>query len=171
MAEQVKGLREFERDLDEFLDQRTINKAFVEWHGDTVIRIVISQARLGIGPGDTRYPAYSEKYAAKKRKRGGTLGNWLRGMGHTGVAGGMLDPKNFSWRTTRNGLWLVWTAPDERTGIYAEVHNEGLPLGPGGPRKKREFMHFDTRASGRAVFEAYQDTVDRLAAKFSAEWR
>lgn len=169
-AKYRRDLAKFERDLGAALDPKVINKRLIDRYGDEIIKAMIHSAHLGIGPGNKPYPAYSPQYeAAKKSKQGDTLRNWLRGLQRTGGKGGMLDPKNFSWEIdARGGLWLVWTAPDEQTGIYAEVHNEGLPLGPGGPRKKREFMHFETTDTLRIVWAGYDKAMDEIAAEFSA---
>lgn len=167
MAKRIKGLREFERDLNALLSTKTIHKHLAEHHGETVLDAVIGAAESGIGPGDKPYPAYSPEYDKLKAKKGG--GMWLRGIGRTGKRGGMLDRKHFKYEVEADGsAALVWTAPDERMGIYAEVHQEGLPLGRGGPKKKRKWLHFEGRTSATALDQAYQATLDELAAQFNA---
>jgi len=170
MADEIKGLKKFGRDLDAANDKAVIYKHFIEHHGDKVIKAVINAAHAGRGPQDKPYPAYAEKYKERKTKeQGSALGNWLRGIGKSGNKGGMLDPGNFSWDIdSRGDLWLVWTAPDQKTGIYAEVHNKGLPIGRGGPVKQREFMHFEAILTEVAVKMAHRQTLDELAAQFSA---
>jgi hypothetical protein len=116
-----------------------------------------------------------ERHAAGKKtiseatseKRALAAGNklWLY------LSGKMLDPKNFSWRVEPSGrLLLVWTAPSPQVGIYAEAHNSGLPLGKNGPKKKREWMHFDTTLTMTAVVRGYEAAMRRLAEDFAGQW-
>lgn len=169
MAEAVKGLSKWERDLHKALSPATIHQHFIDKYGDDVIGRVIESANTGVGPQNQPYPAYSPEYKKlKERKQGTAFGNWLRGISRTGTSGGMLDPNNFSWVIERGDLWLMWTAPDTKAGIYAEVHNKGLPIGRGGPVKRREFMHFETAMTNAAVRQAYEQAMDEIAAQFSA---
>ena len=192
----VIGLPEFERDLLAVLTPATVHRRFVEKKGKIVIDRLIASAKAGIGPGNTKYAAYEESYKEHLglRPRTGRGGRWTpkragaflatgkggKGRLHKAIAAGnklwllltgtMLAKTNFAWEQPQGtGLTLVWTAPDEQTGIYAEVHNYGAkPIGRGGPRKKREFMHFESSVTLRAVEEAYRQAIDELAAAFSA---
>ncbi len=173
----VRGLKQFERDLDKFLSPDRIGAAFVERFGKVLIQQLIADAHVGTGPGNTRYPPYSaEHLKVKVRKQGGAAGNFLRGPSRTGRRGGMLDAKRFGWKvnmrvgSSKGGAVLVWTAENAEMGIYAEVHNSGLPIGKGGPVKKREFMHFDTTAMQSIIAKGFEDTIDGLSAEFAQEW-
>lgn len=191
-------LAAFERDLGNVLSKKAVAEKFIELHGETVIKAVIASAKAGIGPGNKPYPAYADSYKrelgmetyagaemfakrlvakaykANARKPEKTrlrkalaAGNklWLY------LSGKMLDPKNFSWIVRENGrLFLVWTAPNEEVGVYAEVHNEGLPIGRGGPKKKREFMQFDTTLTMTAVVRGLDGAMRRLAEEFARQW-
>jgi len=166
MADDIEGLDDFVRDLEKAISPREVHKRFVDRYGSEVIRAVIQSAKMGMGPGDTPYPPYSDSYKKQiDRKQGAKF--WLVGLSEKPAH--MLDEKNFSWEIDESGdLWLVWTAPDEQTGIYAEVHNNGKPIGKGGPVKKREFMHFDTLKTLTTVVKAYEAAMEELVADFNA---
>lgn len=164
----MQGLEEFERDLDAYLTPEVIGERFIRDQGDEVRDALRLEAFAGNGPGGKRYPPYSKAYARRKMKaQGSVLGNWLRGFGGEQK---MLDRRRFSWRINPAGseIWLVWTAATARMGVYAEVHNSGKPIGRGGPVKKREWMHFDAPKTTKTVFAGMDQTLNNLAAEFSA---
>jgi hypothetical protein len=162
----IEGLDQFEQDLDEYMSTERIWQHFVEAKGDEIIRVVIAAAHAGIGEDGRGYTRYSPQYKARKTKtQGSALGNWLRGLDRTGNVGGMLDKSNFSWEIKGGSLWLVWTAPDEQTGIYAEAHQKGL-----GNMPKRLWLHFSATQHIRAVETAFDQTIRELAAEFTAQW-
>lgn len=164
----LKGFDDFERDLDRCLSTKVINSHLRDRHEKEIVNAVIGSAKAGIGPGDRVYPGYSESYQ-KQIDRAGGAKLWLRGIGKGGRQEGMLDPEHFAIVVDAQGhAFLVWTAPDSRMGIYAEVHQEGLPIGRGGPRRERRWLHFENRANVNAVVKAYELTFNSLAAQFSA---
>lgn len=160
-----KNLKQFEKELIKATDNKRIYEKFIELHGDEVIRQVIAAAKLGIGPGDKPYPGYSESYKKQIAKKGGRK-YYLRGIGSEGRSGGSLDENNFSWEIRKDRLWLVWKPPSKEAGIYMEVHNSGKPIGKGGPRKKREFMHFLASGTRAAVESGFQDALEAVAVDF-----
>ena len=163
MGVKTKGFDAVLKDLRKVVDDKTIWKRFDKDHGKTVIQVVIGTAKAGIGPGNKKYPAWSKQYAAWKKKKVGKFADiWLT------LTGAMLAPKNFKWDAKSDGkMFLVWTAPSAKVGTYAEVHQEGLPLGPGGPKKKRTWLHFENRANFAAVFKALEMTMDKLVVEFN----
>ena len=194
----VQGLSDFNRDLQAFLQPETIHRRFREKKGKAIIDSVVGSAKDGLGPGDAKYPDYEDSYKEQLglRQRTGKAAMWSRkragaflatGKGgkarlHKAIAAGnklwlwltgvMLAKANFSWEEPKGDeLTLKWTAPDEQVGIYAEVHNEGLPLGRNGPRKKREFMHFETTRTLAAVDAGYEQALRELTAQFSAGYK
>lgn len=162
-----KNQKELEKALIEAVDSQRIYEKFIEIHGDEVIRQVVAAAKLGIGPGDKPYPGYSESYQKQIAKKGGRK-FFLRGIGKEGRSGGSLDEKNFSWEIRKDRLWLIWKAPNKEAGVYMEVHNSGKPIGKGGPRKKREFMHFEAGMTRAAVEKGFQEALEAIAVDFDA---
>jgi hypothetical protein len=187
------GFDQFERDLLATVDPATIARQFVQAHGDETIRLVINAAKAGDGPDGSPYPPYAQSYRQQLSMSPGEMfskrlvrqsydanagrsekarfrmalaaGNkaWLT------LTGTMLNPANFSWQINPDGsLDLVWTAPNDECGVYAEVHNNGLPIGKGGPVKRREFMHFSSRLVTAALDSAIADTFERIVDKFNA---
>lgn len=191
---EIKGLKEFEARLQDQLDRRKIARKFITVAGKHVIDSVIASAKLGIGPNDAPYPPWSESYLKQLQAVDeGDAGQYSRVLARkfwqTGkggmqrakkaaaagmkqflyLTGKMLDLKNFSWRVWQTGtLALEWRAPDTRTGIYAEVHNNGLPIGRGGPIKKRTFMHFTSSMTKRTVLMGFKMAIGQMAADFNS---
>ena len=185
MARTLQGLDDFERDAQAFIEN--IASHFIDAFGDRVVEAVITAAKVGIGPGDKKYPAYSQSYKKQLGLKGGHSATMSRRYLKTGAGGKrrvekaqaagnkvfltatgtMLDPSNFSWATDKGGVTLVWTAPSDEVGVYAAVHNDGLPIGRGGPRKKREFMHFEARLTWAAVEKALDESISDLARQFN----
>jgi hypothetical protein len=151
--------------LSRVTDKRRIATFIVSRKGPEIINLIIGHAKAGLGEEDAAYPPYSPKYDKRKAKAGG--GQFLRGIGKTGRSGGMLDPKNFSFEVTADGvLYLVWTAADARMAIYGQVHNDGLPLGKGGPSKKRPWMHLKWERARAAIDRMVRDVLVILADEF-----
>jgi len=97
---------------------------------------------------------------------------WLRGIESTGNKGGMLGVERFQIRVSPGGkAFLVWTAENPNMGVYAHVHNDGLPIGRNGPRKQREWMHLQSTLTATAVVAAYKRVVKARAAKFNSKQR
>ncbi len=171
MSSKTSGFDEFYDGIDTVTSQRAINKLMLKDHFKTLLAIIINTTKQGVGPGEKRYPRYSERYKKWKQPFVGAP-YWLRGKGRTGKSGGMLDPGNFSSEVEQDGTgWIVWDAPDPRMAIYGEVHQEGLPLGRNGPRKQRKWLHFEHRNNTTALIKAYDATIVKIVAMFSAGWR
>ena len=163
------AMKHLEKRLYDTFDRRTIHRHLAKEHGKEIIEAVIAAAKLGIGPGNHRFRAYSPEYAKRKERTGGIDGRWMRGPERSGRATGMLDPGNFDFRITADGrLYLVWTAADERMAIYAEVHQEGLKIGRHGPAIQRKWMHLQSSRARGAVIAAYRQTMQELAAMTAA---
>ena len=172
-------------ELDKLLDLRKIHLALIGGtspaaygncgYGKEIIHAVIAAAAKGVGPDNAPYPAYEPWYEAMKRKASGPA-RWLKGMERTGPGqyanrgrwGGMLDGSRFRFEVDQKTLWLVWTAENDRMAIYAEVHQEGLPLGRGGPSKKRTWLHIACEGSMAATVKAYQLAIDDMIAAWNA---
>ena len=160
----TKEYKKFVKDLYAVVDDRVVMTHLRDHHTEPIVDAVIASAVSGIGPGNRKYPAYSPAYAKKKRQAGSM--RWLRGIGNDGRSGGMLDPKNFSIMVSARGnAALVWHGPQE---TYPRVHQEGLPLGKNGPRKKRKWLHFDNPSNAAAVRLALGNTFKELVAQFNA---
>lgn len=167
MAATIKKLRDYERDMAAVLTPNVIARRLKKLYGGRILTAVLQMAKAGIGPDDAPYPPYSASYQkslgmAGSRTRSGAKKNFLV------RSGDMLDRGNFDWTATNTGLTLVWTQPNAKVGIYAEVHNDGLPIGRGGPTKRREFMHFEARASREAVNIGIARAWDDLIKQFNA---
>ena len=173
MAENVKGLKDFERDLEAFCTPAKIAQRFIDLHGDRVIEAVITSAKAGLGPGKP-FPPHADSTAkglGLHAKTGGKA-SWTRSGGKKNFlvqSGVMLDDKRFTWRIDRDGITLVWdSGGDAKLGTYAEVHNDGLPIGRGGPVKQREFMHFECTISWAAVEIGLGAAIEDLKGQFEA---
>ena len=164
-AEFTNQLHALERRLTAMLSKKVIHKHLVEHYGQEIINAIIGVAKSGIGPGDRPYQGYSESYKKQIAKHGGRK-LFLRSIGEQGREGGMLDPARFTYEISGDGrLWLVWSAANNRMGVYAEVHNKGLRIGPHGPSIKREWAHVESARANRAVVSAYNRTMNDLAAQ------
>lgn len=166
----MKGLKEFERDLDAVISQKALHETIRDTAsiGDTLIELIIESATLGDGPGNQPYPDYSDSYQKRVDKAGGSK-RFLRGIGREGREGGMLDPKRFSFEVEGNGTaFLVWKQENDTMGTYAEVHQLGLPLGRGGPQKQRMWLHFANQRNAASLVIAYDKAGDLLGAAFNA---
>ena len=109
------------------------------------------------------------KHRVQKATQAG-MKRWLRGIDNTGNKGGMLGIERFSIEVNAKGrAWLVWTPADDDMATYARVHNFGLPIGKGGPRKQREWMHLQSVATATAVYNAYLRAIKERVAKFNAK--
>ena len=163
----TSGFDSMLRELRRTTTDKVIMDRFVKDHGKTVINVVRGTAKAGIGPANEKYPALSKRYAARKAKKVGKFADiWLT------LSGEMLKEQHFSWEVNPNGkTFLVWTAPDDNVGTYAEVHQEGLPLGRGGPRKKRTWLHFGNTANQTALFKALELALDKLVIEFNLNRR
>lgn len=159
-----RKLRELEKNLLAVVDQETIYRHLAEHHGKEIINAVIGAARAGIGPDNKSFPKYSPEYAKRKAEHGKT-DLWLRGIERAGRADGMLGPERFSYEIVGGRLFLVWTAGNAQMAIYGEVHQEGLPLGRGGPRKQRRWMHLESATASKAVQKAFELTIRELSAQ------
>ena len=138
-----RKLREVMGRVDACIDRKTIGEAFERRFGDKLIEAVIQAAKDGIGPGRKPYPGYEPGYAKQVSKSGGQK-PWLVGI--DSGTGKMLAKARFKYEYDADGtLWLVWRPDPSVPGmaVYGRVHNEGLPLGRGGPKKLRPWMHFD----------------------------
>ena len=147
-------------------DKKAIHKHLAAHYGDEIIETIIASAKAGVGPRNRQYRDYEPSYTKhlqREAAKGKPHPHKLRSAGRTGRAGGMLDPERFKWKISPSGrLFLIWTAAGQRMAIYGEVHQEGLALGKGGPRKKRKWMHVDSAETDRAVVHAYEKTIDDL---------
>ena len=161
-------LKGFQKQMERVTDPDYLHKRLIEKFEKEIVSTVISIAQTGRGPDGKEYPKYSEAYRKiKEQAKGGTKGRWLRGVGNTGKKGGMLDADNFSLDIERGGgIWLVYDAPDNKTDIRAHVHNDGLPIGRGGPKKVREFVGWYTGTID-AYIESMQIIIDDVGAETS----
>jgi len=167
----VKGFDKIMRDLESIITPEIVNRraADIENKTHVVTQAIIAVASMGVGPDGVAYPEYSPAYAKWKASKGPLSGRWLRGVGNKGRTGGMLDVKRFKAEIrTRGTLWIAWTALGSRMAIYGHVHQDGLPLGPGGPRKQRRWMHLQSEESRNAALALYSETLDQLVAEFNA---
>lgn len=133
--------------------------------GENLINVVIGQARAGLGPMQSQYAPYSKKYGQQKDKAGQKgMPYWLRGVGNTGRAGGMLDPNNFGYEMQGSKLFLVWRPKvDSKTANYAAVHNDGNATTP-----MRKWMHVRSVPAARAVLDLFLLTYKKLATRIKA---
>ena len=156
----------FGKDLDAMLSPKVIGDRLKARHTKTIAKAVVDSAHNGIGPQNVPYPAYSESYEKEIARAGGPK-QWLKG-----IAGAphMLDLTRFSISVSPKGrnIRFVWTAGSGTMFTIATVHNFGLPIGKGGPRKQREFMHFENTLNETTLTGAIEATMDSLAAQFSA---
>ena len=86
----IRGLTELMRDLEKFCSRKAIHEHLAEHNGETLIRVVISSAEAGIGPGNKPYPPYSESYAQQigLRPRTGRSAGWSRKSAQSSLATG-----------------------------------------------------------------------------------
>ena len=169
MAGRFEGFEEFVTDLDAFCSQDAIHKRLAEDHGGPILDVVIGAAEAGGGPGDAAYKPYSKSYAQRIAKAGGVK-LWLRGISRSGRFGGMLDREQFVWEVDGEGrLWLVWEGGP--MGVYAAVH-QGTAYGGAddsrGNIPPRPWLHFESSGAQGAVMSAYEQTLDEMAADFTA---
>jgi hypothetical protein len=163
-----KGWDDVPKELMKVVNRKTIHDRLSKGHGKEIINAVVGSAKAGVGPGNKKYPPYSKSYTrqlglSRGRVKGGDIKNWLH------LSGAMLEKGNFGWEVASDGkLFMVWTAPNDKVGTYAEVHQEGLPLGKNGPKKQRKWLHFETTASAKAVVKAYEATIGEMVLEFNA---
>jgi len=173
--------------LNATLTTSNVSTRFVAAHGDPVIEQVVSSAKAGIGPDNRPYPPYSESYRkslgldtegyshtlvrrAYKGLKSPELKKYkisrLLGAGNKAwltLTGAMLARGNWAWRIEGGQLWLVWTAPDEQVGAYAEAHNFGSPKMP-----QREFVHVESAGSTKALEDGIEASINELVDEFNS---
>jgi len=163
-VEQSKEFRKWFKNIRKLVDRKTVSEAIKKSPaGKELINVIIAQAKAGLGPMQQQYANYSPEYAKRKGKAGQKgVPFWLRGVGNTGRAGGMLDPANFDYEIGASGaLFLVWTPKvDPKTANYANVHQMGNATTP-----MRKWMHVRNVASAKAVTKLYTIVFKALTTK------
>ena len=153
--------------MNEFASGRKGSNRDVDGYCAGVIRALVSSAQDGNGPGDSQYAAYSASYN-KQIAKAGQAGSkrWLRGLGNTGIKGGMLGRGRFATTVDGSGkLWLVWTSDGSKEmDIYWKVHQDGGPKCPARP-----WFHLNTVATTNALIQALNLAVEDAVAEFNAK--
>ena len=153
----IKGLDKLKRDLDPDDFIAKVLKIVADEHAAEIIDEVIGSAKKGKGPGDQDYPPLSAAYAAKFKGQRKTF---------LSVVGTLLDTQRFSLTAKGTTLTQKWEG-DDKLGIIATVHNDGLPIGRGGPVKQREFVHFESRNTLSKLWNAIELAAERVTREFN----
>lgn len=153
----IKGLGKLAADLDPERLAEKILRVVERDYGDEIIGAVLGSAKAGIGPKDAPYPPLSKQYADQFK---GGRKNFLT------VTDTLLSTDRFSLTAGGHTLTLAWSG-DAELGLIATVHNDGLPIGRGGPRKQREFVHFESSATWAVLTQALERAFDKVAAEFN----
>lgn len=153
----IKGLKKLAGDLDPDQLAAKVLKIVQDEHAAEIIDAVIGSAKAGIGPGNKGYPPLSAAYEAKFK---GQRKNFLA------VTDTLLNTERFSLTARGVTLTLMWSGND-KLGIIATVHNDGKPIGRGGPIKQREFVHFESTPIWSVLNSALERAFDRVAAEFN----